>query len=156
MGDVIANQARGQERTWADNAAGNVVDAAFIVWLLQAAGTDDAWMDFDDLSALLGDGSFTEATFTSYARKTVSDGDISVTVDDTNNRTDIDVPDQTWTSAGNGTNNTLTDLDTGYDADTTAGTDADITPLSHHDFAVTTDGSDLTAQIASAGLIRLQ
>ena len=63
------------------------------------------------------------------------------TPDDTNDRYDIDIPDQTWTSVG-------------YDSDTTGGTDANILPCTHHDFSVTTDGSDLTAQIDAAGFFR--
>ena len=38
--------------------------------------------------------------------------------------------------------------------DTTAGTDANIVPLTMHDFVVTPDGSDITAQIAAAGFYR--
>ena len=41
-----------------------------------------------------------------------------------------------------------------YDADTAAGTDADIVPLAHYDFAVTTDGNDLIAQFNAAGILR--
>jgi hypothetical protein len=38
-----------------------------------------------------------------------------------------------------------------YDPDTGAGTDADLVPLVALDFAVTPDGSDITAQINSSG-----
>jgi hypothetical protein len=41
-----------------------------------------------------------------------------------------------------------------YDADTTGGDDSNIVPISQHDFAVTPDGSDITAQIAAAGFYR--
>jgi len=74
--------------------------------------------------------------------------------DDTNNRRDLDVPDQIWTSAGGGVNNTLGKLIVCYDDDTTAGTDSNIIPWTYHDFSVTTDGTDLTAQINVAGLFR--
>jgi hypothetical protein len=46
------------------------------------------------------------------------------------------------------------DLVIGYDNDTGSGTDANITPLTQHDFAVTPDGSDITAQIATGGFFR--
>ncbi len=39
-------------------------------------------------------------------------------------------------------------------ADNTAGTDANIVPGTLHDFAITPDGSDITAQIAAAGFYR--
>lgn len=154
MADIVVNQALGRIRTFADNAAGDVAAAAFILVLLQAAEADDALRDHDDLAALLAAAGNTEATFTNYARQTIQDADITVTVDDTNNRVDIDVPDQTFTSAGNGTNNTLTDALFCYDADTGAGTDANIIPMSVHDATPTTDGSDLTIQIDAAGLLR--
>lgn len=153
MGDVVANQALGRIRTFADNAAGDVAASQLRMFLLQAAEADDALRDHDTMSALFGAGGNTEATFTNYANKVIEDGDITVTVDDTNNRVDIDVPDQTWTAAGNGTNNTLTDVVVGYDPDG-SDTDATTIPVSIHDFTPTTDGSDLTAQIATAGLLR--
>lgn len=154
MADFVFNQSMGRLRTFADNASGDVAASALTLWLLKASVGDDTARDYDDLAALLGDVSTDEADFTNYARKDISGGDVTVTVDDTNNRVDVDIPDQTWTSAGNGTNNTLTDFDAGYDADTGAGTDGDITPISQHDLSVTTDGSDLTIQIDSAGLLR--
>lgn len=154
MANIIMNQTLGRPRTFADNAAGDVAAAAFILVLLKASEADDTIRDYDDLAALLGAAGNTEADFTNYARKTIDDADITVTVDDTNNRMDVDIPDQTFTSAGNGTNNTLTDALFCYDADTGAGTDANITPMSLHDFTPQTDGSDLTVQIDAAGLLR--
>lgn len=126
---------------------------ALVIVLLKANDADSTLKDYDDLDALLTAAGNTEADFTNYgARKTITS--VTVTVDDTNDRVDIDFPDQTWTSAGGASNNTLTKLLVCYDADTTAGTDADIIPLTHHDFSVTTDGTDLVAQLPSAGFYR--
>ncbi len=72
--------------------------------------------------------------------------------DDTNDRFDIDIADQTWSAVAAGT--AWTDLLVCYDPDTTGGTDSAIIPLTCHDFAVTPDGSDITAQIAAAGFFR--
>lgn len=119
------------------------------VMLLQAAEADDALRDHQDVAALLGAAGNTEATFTNYARKEDITG--TITIDDVNNRADLDIPDQTWTAAGNGTNNTLTDLVVMYDE---GGTDGTRIPMTNHDFAVTTDGSDLTAQVDAAGIAR--
>lgn len=107
--------------------------------------------DYDDLSTLLA-GSSNEADFTNYLRKEVATA--TITVDDTNDRVDIDIADQTWTAAGGGTNNSLDRLLICYDPDNTAGTDTTIVPITAHDFIVTTDGSDLTAQIAASGFYR--
>jgi hypothetical protein len=85
-------------------------------------------------------------------RKTMTDTDIvAFAPDDVNDRVDCDIPDQTWTAvtAGN-----VTDVDVCYDNDSTAGTDANLVPLTQHDFAITPDGSDVTAQIAAAGFFR--
>jgi hypothetical protein len=69
-----------------------------------------------------------------------------VTVDDTNDRTDVDIADQVWTAA---TGNAISDLLVAYDPDTTGGTDADLIPLTWHDFSITPDGSDVTATVSN-------
>lgn len=150
MADFTFNIAKGKAAYYATLPATN---DALVVVLCKSTGveSDATLKDYDTLSALLA-GTTDEADFTNYGRKTITS--VTVTVDDTNDRTDVDIADQTWTSAGGGTNNTLAKLLVCYDPDTTTGTDADLIPLTAHDFAVTTDGSDLTAQIATAGLYR--
>jgi hypothetical protein len=118
------------------------------VLLLKVVQADDALVDHNDIAALLAAAN-TEAVFTSYGRKI--DVVETLTVDDTNNRVDVDIPDQTWSPAGNGANDTLVKLITFYN---NGAGDANQIPMSHHDFAVTTDGSDLTAQINAAGIMR--
>ncbi len=120
-----------------------------LVLLLKAAETDATLVDYDDVGALLVPAGNTEAVFTNYARKTAITE--TLTVDDTNDRTDVDIPDQTWTAAGNGANDTLVKLVTAYE---NAAADATRIPMSHHGFAVTTDGSDLTAQVNASGIMR--
>jgi hypothetical protein len=41
-----------------------------------------------------------------------------------------------------------------YDGDTTAGTDANIIPLTLHDFVATPSGANITAQISTSGFYR--
>jgi hypothetical protein len=124
---------------------------ALIAIPLEASGVvaDDTLKDYDDLSALLA-GATNEQT--TMGRKTIS-ASVVITVDDTNNRVDIDIPDQTWTGA---TGNAIGDVVIAYDGDTGAGTDSNIVPLTNHDFTITPDGSDVTAQIAAAGFFRAQ
>ena len=111
--------------------------------------------DFDDLAAILADAGVDEADFTNYARKVLTDADVSApTPDDTNNRQEADIPDQTYTSAGGALNNSLVKLLLCYDPDTTSGTDSAIVPLTHHDFVVTTDGNNLQATINPSGFFR--
>lgn len=120
-----------------------------LVALLKANEAESSLVDRDDLSALLGDAGNTEADFTNYTRKTGLTG--TITVDDANDRVDLDVPDQTWSSAGGTTDNTLTKLLVAYDQ---GGTDATRIPGTHHDFSVTTDGSDVTAEFNASGFFR--
>lgn len=129
-------------------------NSALIVVVLATAGieTDAVLKDKDTLADVVA-GTTNEVTNTGYARKTLTDVDIvAFAPDDTNDRVDLDVPDQTWTAvgAGDGWNDVLFC----YDSDTTAGTDANIVPMTMHDFVVTPDGSDITAQIATAGFYR--
>ncbi len=142
MADLVFNIAKGAVAEKVRDAASNLG-----VLLLKAAGTDAQHRDVDDLAALLAIA--TEADFTNYARKTAITG--TVTVDDSNDRVDVDMPDQTWTAAGGATNNTLTDAVIYYQE---SAADSGRVPLTQHDFAVTTDGSDLTMVLNSTGFFR--
>lgn len=155
MADIVFNIAKGKVALYHDKVDGNdPSNSALIVVLLKTAASDATLRDQDTLAAVLAGGS-TEADFTNYARKTLTDADISAAaVDDANDRVDADIPDQTWTSAGGASNNTLAKLLVCYDPDTTGGTDSAIIPLTAHDFVVTTNGGDITAQIAAAGYYR--
>ena len=137
MADVVFNIALGEVKKYAKLDGG--ANDALIVVLLKSSGieADATIRDHDDLAALLAAAN-DEADFTNYARKTITSA--TITVDDTNNRVDIDIADQTWTSAGGAANNTLAALLVNYDPDTTAGTDSTVVPLTKHDFSVTTDG----------------
>ena len=130
-------------------------NAALIVVLLKVAEADAVLRDYDTLAALLA-GSNTEADFTNYARKVLTDSDLAAlpAPDDTNDRREVDIPDQTWTAAGGTLDNTTVKALICYDADTTAGTDTDIIPLCHYDFPRTTNGTDLVMQIHPNGFFR--
>ena len=124
-------------------------------WVSTAA--DATLKDLDNLSLVVADVNTAEATNTNYAQKQLSDADLTAFApDDGNDRTDLDIPDQTWTSVTAGDN--WTDLSISYDADSTAGTDTDtaVVPLTWHDFIVSPNGGDITAQIAAAGFFRAQ
>jgi hypothetical protein len=156
MANGVFNIAKGRvNQLHRDVNANDPANSALVVVLLRTAVADATLEDFDTLSALIADAGVDEATFTNYARKIVTDADISdPTVDDTNSRQDADLPDQTYTSAGGATNNTLVKLLICFDNDTTSGDDTNIIPLTHHDFAITTDGSDVVAQFNAAGYFR--
>jgi hypothetical protein len=127
-------------------------NSALIIVPVDVGATSDATiMDFDTLAAVLG-GGVTERSASGWNRKTLTDADVAMPApDDTNNRYDIDIADQTWTAVSAGT---VTDLLICYDSDTTSGTDANIIPLCQYDFAIAPDGSDVTVQINAAGFFR--
>lgn len=153
--DFVFNIAKGSSSLYYQNVDGNnPANSALIILVLAAAGieTDAVLKDVDTVSALVA-GTTNEVTNTNYARKTLTDADLTAFApDDTNDRVDLDIPDQTWTAvaAGDG----WSDFVVAYDNDTAAGTDANVTPLTLHDFVVTPDGSNITAQIAAAGFFR--
>jgi hypothetical protein len=156
MANGVFNIAKGRVNELMNRIDDNdPTNAGLTIVLLAATSEADATLeDYDTLAALLA-GSNTEATFTNYARKDLSDSDITgPTPDDANNRQDADFPDQTWTSAGGASNNTLDKLIVCYNPDITSDTDANIIPLTHHDFAATTNGGDLVAQVNAAGFFR--
>src|SRR5436189_6450719 len=104
MADGIFNIAKGKIAYYAGLPAAN---DALIVVLLKSAGleADDTLNNYDDLAALLAAAN-DEADATNYARKTVAAG-VTVTVDDVNNRVDMDFADQTWAALGGAANNTI-------------------------------------------------
>ena len=147
------NIAKGRIVQLYDNVDTNTpANSALIVVPVDVGATSDATIkDFDTLAAVLA-GGVTERTATGWNRKTLTDTELSAwAVDDTNDRVDLDIPDLTWTTVTAGA---VTDLIICYDADTTGGSDSNIIPLTQHDFAITPDGSDVTAQIAATGFFR--
>ena len=128
-------------------------NAALIIVVIDTSATDAVLKDLDDLAAIEANASTAEVTNTNYARKTLVDSDLTAFApDDTNDRVDLDIADQTWTAVVAG--DAWTDLLICYDSDTGAGTDANIVPLAQYDFAVTPDGSDITAEVNAAGFFR--
>lgn len=160
IGDFIYNRAKGRGHQWVveiNASAAPYANSALIVALFRSgSATAAATKDYDDVTALEGDAQIAElvsGTNANYARKTLIDAVPVITVDDTNERVDIDIPDQTWTALGAG-GAAIDDLLIAFDNDTTAGTDANIVPWTYHAFSITPDGSDVTAQIAAAGFFR--
>lgn len=151
MANGVFNIAKGNLKFYCSLPATN---DALIVVLLKATGleADDTLNNYDDLGALLAAAN-DEADFTNYVRKVVTSS-ITAVVDDTNNWIDFDFPDQTWSVAGGASNNSIGKLLVCYDGDTTGGADSAIIPMTYHDFVVTTDASDLVAQIATDGFAR--
>ncbi len=153
MADLVFNIAKGRVVELFNRVDTNdPTNSALILIPVDVAAVSDATLrDFDTFSAITG-GGVTERTTGGWNRKTLTDADITMPApDDTNDRYDIDIPDQTWTAVTAGA---VTDLILCYDADTTAGTDANLIPLCLFDFAITPDGSDVVAVVNAAGFFR--
>lgn len=155
MADFVFNIALGRVKQYYDNVENNSpANSAFVVVLIETTGleADGTLRDYDDLGALLTAANNEQ---TAQARKVLTDVELSAIAapDDTNNRWDADIPDITWTAL---TGNAISKLLICYDSDTTAGTDSNIVPVTAHDFVITPDGSDVTAQINAAGFYRAQ
>src|SRR4051794_20386390 len=120
MAALIPNIAKGKFAYYAGLPAAN--DA--LIWVLCTGTETDANLrDAATLTAVIA-LAVDEATFTGYSRQTATG--VTVTVDNTNDRTDVDAADPSWspTSA-----QALTRIVLCYDPDTTTGTDADLIPL---------------------------
>lgn len=155
MADFVFNVAKGRVVEYFNRVDGNdPANSALVVLVLATSGLEsDATLKDKDTVADLVSGTTNEVTNTNYARKTLTDADITMpSPDDTNDRFDLDIADQTWSAvaAGDGWSKIVI----AYDSDTTGGTDSNIIPLTCHDFAVTPDGSDITVQINAAGFFR--
>lgn len=155
MADFVFNIAKGRVAELYNRVDSNdPANSALIIVVLATSGLEsDATLKDKDTLADVVSGTTNEVTNTNYARKTLTDADLSAfAADDTNDRVDLDIADQTWTSvaAGDGWSKLLIC----YDSDTTAGTDANIVPLCAYDFVVTPDGSSITAQINASGFFR--
>jgi hypothetical protein len=155
MADFVFNIAKGRVAELYNRVDSNdPANSALIIVVLATSGleSDATLIDVDTLAAVVA-GTTNEVTNTNYARKVLTDADLSaMTPDDTNNRMDLDFPDQTWTAVASGDG--WSKLIVCYDSDTTGGADSAIVPLTAHDFVVTPDGSDITAQINASGFYR--
>lgn len=157
MADFVFNIAKGKAAEYAARVNANDPEkAVFNVRMIASTGVqaDSVLIDLDTFEALVA-GATNFATNTGSTPKVIDQtGGITVTVDDTNDRTDVDMPDQTFTALANDGTGGVSDLVIGYDSDSSAGTDANIVPITQHDFAITPDGSDVTVQFAAAGFFR--
>lgn len=145
MADIVFNIAKGRIAELAALGAAN--DALVMVPIETTGIVSDATMrDYDTLNDLLGGASNEQTTM---GRKTLAS--VTVTVDDTNDRVDIDAADVTWTAASG---NAISAVVICYDGDTTGGTDANIVPLVKLDAVATPAGGDITIQFNSAGFAR--
>lgn len=161
MADDLFNNAIGRDIQFALNVNNNTpANAAFVVVLLTAVEGDDVLNNYTDLNALLtaaGNTEPTDAEVTNYIRKVLTDTDgIVVTVDNTANTVNLDIPDQVYTALGGTNDGTFVKALICYDEDTTTSTDSTIIPVYYFDVPVsdnTTNGQDFTLRFHTDGVI---
>jgi hypothetical protein len=130
--------------------AQKVADGAVLrLLVLKAAGADATLKDMDTLSAVLGEGSTTEADFTNYVRKALAS--LTATVVDGSNEVQVDCADVTFSSAGGASDNTATDVIIYEDVETDDSDDSTAIPLIQLDAAFTTNGNDVVIQFHADG-----
>jgi hypothetical protein len=150
MGNVPANAYKGKLQYYWEQARDTAADIQVALMLSAGNPSDGAVQDFTTLTALwasTGD----EATFTNYARKTVTNPTVSIdnTLDQIVFGADSPI---SWTSAGGAVNNTLARAVFFYDPAPGSSTDTTRLPLFFNDIAATTDGTTLMLTINPGGL----
>lgn len=156
MADFVFNTGLGRVAEYAArvNANDPAASALILVVINAGAATDATLRDYATLAAIEADANAAEVTNVGYTRKTLTDtGLITVTITNASDKVEVDFPDPVWTAVATA-GGAWTDLLVCYDADTAAGTDANIIPLVCLDFAVTPNGGDITYQVNASGIYR--
>ena len=146
MADLVFNISKGKvAELYSRVDAGDPAAARLYVIPISAGAASDATLrDCDTFADIITAGA-TERTANGWNRKTLTSADLAaLSPDDTNDRMDCDLADQTWTTV---TADAVTDLVICYAA-VGSPTNSQLVPLTLHDFAVTPSGGDVTAQVA--------
>jgi hypothetical protein len=138
VADIVFNVALGRVAYYGGLPATN---DALIAVPIETSGivADSTMRDYANLSALLAGASNEQTTM---GRQTL--GSVVVTVNNTSDRVEVDSTDITWLAA---TGNAISAIVICYDPDTTTGTDADLIPLTKHDYVESPTGSDIVATV---------
>ena len=142
MANYVMNIAKGRVRQLVQNVDANTpADAKIILIPLSASETEANAQDTATVTAFLATAA-NELTGNGWVRKTLTDADIAATdydANNTDNRGDASLPQVTWTTPTVGT---ATGLLVAYSEEASP-TDGGTIPVSHHDFAVVSDGNDV-------------
>lgn len=145
MANITFNIAKGRVvELYGRVTSNDPANSAIILVPIETSGleADATLIDADTLAAVLAGTTNEQSTM---GRKTLTDSELASlpAPDDGNDRYDLSLPTVTWTAA---TGNAISKILVAYDSDTTAGTDANIVPLTMFDAAATPDGNDLVLQ----------
>ncbi|WP_309049100.1 hypothetical protein [Streptomyces sp.] len=138
MANIVFNQALGRVAHLASLPAAN--DGLVLIALESSGLEADSVLRDKDTFADVVSGTTNEQT--TVGRKALAS--VTVTIDDTNDRVNIDATDVTWASP---TGNPVGAVAICYDPDVSTGTDADLIPLTKHDLTWSPDGNAFTLTI---------
>ena len=144
MANMVPNESLGLTRRYLQNVEDNSPAAAVIrihAWVITAADTDIIDMSGNTVQAFAALTDVAEATNTGYASQSFDGADITIDVNDANNRIDISYSDLTFTSVSAGDD--WTHITVSYDA-SGSDTDANTEVLHVLDFVVSPNGGDIT------------
>lgn len=152
MANMVLNIALGQVAGYYRRVDENDPSTAELyVIVFNTSAADSVIRDLDTIAAIEADASTAEVTNSGYARKALTDTDLTAfSADDTNDRVDLVIADQTWTGVAAGT--AWTDVCIAYGVN--GGTDSGVVPMTWHDFAVTPNGGDITMDVPATGFFR--
>ena len=145
----VFNIAKGRGVEFQNRVDSNDPAASTLVLVpLNVGGSQAQGQDFADLAAVLADANFDELTTGSWARQTLTDAQTAaIVVDNVNNRFALALPAVSW---GSPTAGTVVQFLLCYDADTGAGTDSNIIPISAHAVTVIADSTAVTQNAGDA------
>lgn len=158
MADFQFNVSLGREVELYNRVDSNDPAASALVMLvLRSAGleADEVLKDYATVAAILA-GASDEVTNIGYARKILTDTELAAyTVDNTLNRILLAIAAQTFAAIAAG--DAWSKVVIAYDADTAAGTDANLIPITAHDLrisnaAIVPNGSNIVIDF-SAGFV---
>jgi hypothetical protein len=158
MADIVTNIALGRPVELYNRVDLNDPSTA-VFWIALLATTgleaDSVFKDADTFAAMVA-GATNECTNTNYARKVLTDSDLTAfSPDDTNDRADLDIADPVFTGIANDGTGAISALVIGYDATTSGVTETAMVPITKHDFVIALpDGSDINGQVATSGFFR--
>ena len=146
MSDQVFTPVLGKWRAYCD---GSIVAGSIAIYILRTAEADATLRTRATWAEVKAAANNLEANFTNYAAKT----GITPTIVPGTAQVAVDIPDQTWLSAGNsGSPLNLAKLIVCW-RPTTSPTDANTIPLAHLDYQEVANGSDITATINATGVL---
>lgn len=128
-------------------------NSVLVVVAITSTALDSTLIDKETLAAVIADPNTAEVTNVGYARIVLTDAELAaMAADHPNDQMLLDIPDPVWAAVTAG--DQWTDILICFDPDSTGGTDADIIPLTLHDFIAIPDGTQITVQIPATGFYR--